>query len=173
MRAHPHRPPQSVTHATAGHLPVVSPPRRDMAPSSRKRHCETIKPKNSKTASMIYIVIPCYNEQEVLEDTTGKLASLIATMEGEQVRILYTDDGSRDATWALIGQMHDRYPFVEGVRLAHNVGHQRALWAGMEAVASRAEAIVSIDADLQDDIRVIPRMVACAGSVPPTRPSSV
>ncbi len=109
---------------------------------------------------MIYIVIPCYNEQEVLEDTTGKLASLIATMEGEQVRILYTDDGSRDATWALIGQMHDRYPFVEGVRLAHNVGHQRALWAGMEAVASRAEAIVSIDADLQDDIRVIPRMVA-------------
>ncbi len=109
---------------------------------------------------MIYIVIPCYNEQEVLEDTTRKLVDLIATMQGEEVRILYADDGSRDSTWALIGQMHARYPLVEGIRLAHNVGHQKALWAGMEAVADRAEAIVSIDADLQDDIQVIPRMVA-------------
>ena len=108
---------------------------------------------------MIYIVIPCYNEQEVLEDTTGKLAALIARMQDEQVRILYADDGSRDYTWAIICRIHAQYPFVEGIRLAHNEGHQKALWAGMEAAADRAEAIISIDADLQDDIEVIPRMV--------------
>lgn len=109
---------------------------------------------------MIYLVIPCYNEQEVLIDTTEKLAALIGRMPQEDVRVLYTDDGSRDATWQLICQMHERYPFVEGIRLAHNEGHQHALWAGMEAAADRAEAIISIDADLQDDIEVIPRMVA-------------
>lgn len=108
---------------------------------------------------MIYIVIPCYNEQEVLEDTTDKLAALVARMPNEQVRILYADDGSRDATWSLICRMHQRYPMVEGIRLAHNEGHQKALWAGMEAVSAQAEAIISIDADLQDDIEVIPRMV--------------
>ncbi|MDY5673949.1 MAG: glycosyltransferase family 2 protein, partial [Bacteroidaceae bacterium] len=109
---------------------------------------------------MIYLVIPCYNEQEVLVDTTEKLAALIGRMPQEDVRVLYTDDGSRDATWQLICQMHERHPFVEGIRLAHNEGHQHALWAGMEAAAGRAEAIISIDADLQDDIEVIPRMVA-------------
>ena len=109
---------------------------------------------------MIYLVIPCYNEQEVLEDTTRRLVTLIATMQGEEVRILYTDDGSRDSTWPLICKMHAQYPCVEGIRLAHNEGHQKALWAGMEAAAEHAEAIISIDADLQDDIKVIPRMVA-------------
>lgn len=108
---------------------------------------------------MIYIVVPCYNEQEVLADTTEKLVSLISRIDDEDIRILYTDDGSRDATWNLICRMHERHEKVEGIRLAHNVGHQRALWAGMETVADSAEAIVSIDADLQDDIEVIPRMI--------------
>ena len=109
---------------------------------------------------MIYLVIPCYNEQEVLEDSTKKLASLIGRMQGEDMRILFSDDGSRDETWNIICKLHHQYPFVEGIRLAHNEGHQKALWAGMEAAADRAEAIISIDADLQDDIEVIPRMVA-------------
>ncbi len=110
---------------------------------------------------MIYIVVPCYNEQEVLVETTRQLTALCSEMaeKGEDVRILYADDGSSDRTWQMILELHESHPQVSGIRLAHNVGHQQALWAGMEVVAEEAEAIVSIDADLQDDIRVIPRMI--------------
>ncbi len=111
---------------------------------------------------MIYIVIPCYNEQEVLEETTRQLLALSDELagKGEDVRILYADDGSKDRTWELIEQHHAADARIQGIRLAHNVGHQTALWSGMETVADEAEAIISIDADLQDDIRVIPRMIA-------------
>ncbi|MCF0198937.1 MAG: glycosyltransferase family 2 protein [Bacteroidaceae bacterium] len=105
---------------------------------------------------MIYLVIPCFNEQEVLAETTRQLAAIIDA----DTRIFYVDDGSRDDTWALIQQLHRDFPQVSGLRLAHNVGHQQALWAGMEVIAPEAEAIISIDADLQDDIAVIPRMIA-------------
>ncbi|MCD8302277.1 MAG: glycosyltransferase family 2 protein [Prevotellaceae bacterium] len=107
---------------------------------------------------MIYIVIPCYNEEEVLPGTTSQLLSLLPTL-GEEARLLYVDDHSGDTTWPLICSLSAAHPQVLGLRLAHNVGHQRALWAGMEAAACHADAIVSIDADLQDDIQVIPRMV--------------
>ncbi len=107
---------------------------------------------------MIYIVIPCYNEEEVLPDTTSRLLSLLPDL-GEEARLLYVDDHSNDTTWSLICSMSAAHKQVLGLHLAHNVGYQRALWAGMEAAVSNADAIVSIDADLQDDIQVIPRMV--------------
>ena len=107
---------------------------------------------------MIYIVVPCYNEEAVLAETTRQLANVIKSLV-RPARILYVDDGSRDGTWSLIERLGGEYAEVRGVRLAHNVGHQQALWAGMEHVAGEAEAIVSIDADLQDDVDVIGRMV--------------
>lgn len=107
---------------------------------------------------MIYIVVPCYNEEAVLQETTRQLTAVISTLS-LPARILYVDDGSRDGTWPLIERLCKEYGEVRGVRLAHNVGHQQALWAGMEHVAAEAEAIISIDADLQDDVNVIPRMV--------------
>ncbi len=107
---------------------------------------------------MIYIVVPCYNEEAVLAETTRQLANVIQSLV-RPARILYVDDGSRDGTWSLIERLGGEYAEVRGVRLAHNVGHQQALWAGMEHVAGEAEAIISIDADLQDDIDVIARMV--------------
>lgn len=108
---------------------------------------------------MIYIILPCYNEQEVLLDSVDKLLALLERMPDENVRLLCVDDGSRDNTWNIICQLSATHHEVLGLRLAHNAGHQRALWAGMEAALPHAEAIVSIDADLQDDIEVIPRMV--------------
>ncbi len=111
---------------------------------------------------MIYIVVPCYNEQETLTETTRRLLALSDELadKGENIQILYTDDGSKDETWNIIRQLQASDPRIHGIRLAHNVGHQTALWAGMESVVNKAEAIISIDADLQDDIDVIPRMIA-------------
>jgi glycosyltransferase involved in cell wall biosynthesis len=109
------------------------------------------------------IVVPCYNEEEVLHETTRRLTEVLEELERTpQVsggRILYVDDGSRDHTWSLIAELADRNPRVTGVKLAHNVGHQQALWAGLEkAAGSDFDAVVSIDADLQDDTAVIAQM---------------
>lgn len=112
----------------------------------------------------LIIVVPCYNEEEVLKETTRQLSDILALMENEgkikEGKIIYVDDGSKDTTWTLIEQLADVNPRVMGLKLAHNVGHQQALWAGLEWVAdSRYGAAVSIDADLQDDINAIPQMV--------------
>lgn len=110
---------------------------------------------------MLYIVLPCYNEEAVLTDSIAKLTTMLdQEMAQETVRLLCVDDGSRDQTWSLIQTLSQSNPRVLGLRLAHNVGHQQALWAGLEAALPHAEAVISIDADLQDDIRVIPRMMA-------------
>ncbi len=111
----------------------------------------------------LVIVVPCYNEQEVLNETTRQLsATLDRMLEAGTIaegRLLYVDDGSKDTTWSLIEQLSDAYPCVMGLKLAHNVGHQQALWAGLEWVAaSDYDAAISIDADLQDDLEVIPQM---------------
>lgn len=110
----------------------------------------------------ILIVIPCYNEQEVLPKTIEVLGALIERIKKEtdaDTSILLVDDGSKDATWSLIKnfalQRHD----VSGIKLSHNRGHQNALWAGMETAMDRCDAMVSIDADLQDDENVIIDMV--------------
>lgn len=112
----------------------------------------------------LVIVVPCYNEKEVLNETTRQLSEVLVRMEREEKitegKILYVDDGSKDTTWSLIEQLAGDYPCVSGLKLAHNVGHQQALWAGLEYVASKDyDAGVSIDADLQDDVNAIVEMV--------------
>ena len=109
------------------------------------------------------IVVPCYNEEAVLHETTKQLSQLvddlIAKGKIQSCEILYVDDGSHDATWTLIEELRKTNQYVHGLKLAHNVGHQFALWAGLEYAAERADAIISIDADLQDDIAVIEQMI--------------
>ena len=102
----------------------------------------------------LYIVIPCYNEEEVLPWSLERLTALITRLRDElsvEARLLLGDDGSRDRTWQLISDAADRHPEVAGLKLAHNVGHQNALWAGLEQAVDKCDATVSIDADLQDD----------------------
>lgn len=111
----------------------------------------------------LVIVVPCYNEEEVLHETTRQLSAVLNGMEQdgkiEEGCLMYVDDGSRDATWKLIEELSQENQRVMGLKLAHNVGHQQALWAGLEwAVESRFNAIVSIDADLQDDVQAIIEM---------------
>ena len=109
------------------------------------------------------IVVPCYNEEAVLHETTKQLSQLvddlIAKGKIQSCEILYVDDGSHDATWTLIEELQKSSTYVHGLKLAHNVGHQFALWAGLEYAAERADAIISIAADLQDDIAVIEQMI--------------
>ena len=110
-----------------------------------------------------FIIVPCYNEQEVLPATHAVLTAMLRRLKNEgkvdEGRVLYVDDGSRDTTWSIIRRLSEESPMVEGLKLAHNVGHQQALWAGLEWAAAHADAAVSIDADLQDDVEVIPQMV--------------
>ena len=115
-----------------------------------------------KPAKLV-IVVPCYNEEEVLHETTSQLSALLDGMEKDgkisQGNLLYVDDGSKDATWRLVEELSGKNNRVMGLKLAHNVGHQQALWAGLEwAAQSDFEAIVSIDADLQDDVQAIVEM---------------
>lgn len=111
----------------------------------------------------LIIVVPCYNEEEVLQETTRQLSAVLSGMEQDgkitEGRLMYVDDGSRDATWHLIEQLSSENSRVMGLKLAHNVGHQQALWAGLEWAANAPfDAIVSIDADLQDDVQAIIEM---------------
>ena len=109
------------------------------------------------------IVVPCYNEEAVLNETTGRLLEVMQRVAEKhadlQGRIVYVDDGSRDGTWSLIGSLSKQHPQVMGLKLAHNAGHQHALWAGLEWAAAHVDAAISIDADLQDDVNVIPEMI--------------
>ena len=110
------------------------------------------------------IVVPCYNEQEVLPDTNRQLTELMnGLVENGKVSgdsfILYVNDGSRDDTWSLIDKYAHEYKNVQGLKLAGNVGHQNALLAGLMTVKDEVDAAISIDADLQDDIGVISDMI--------------
>lgn len=110
----------------------------------------------------INIVVPCYNEQEVLPKTLevlGQLTQRIKEETGAEAILLFVDDGSRDDTWRLIREAAAERPYVRGLKLSHNRGHQNALWAGMEDSVDRCDAMVTIDADLQDDENVIVDMV--------------
>lgn len=113
---------------------------------------------------VLYLVIPCYNEEAVLPETTKRLTEKMHTMiRTEQVdpesRILYVDDGSKDKTWAVISEYAEAIPYVDGVKLAHNRGHQNALLAGLMTAMPLCDCAISMDADLQDDINVIDRFV--------------
>lgn len=111
------------------------------------------------------IVVPCFNEQEVLPSSNEVLVRLLRTMMDQNLvapdsLILYVNDGSRDQTWLLISRLADQFPgIVAGLNLAANVGHQNALVAGLESAAKLADITISLDADLQDDVNVIPEMV--------------
>ena len=107
----------------------------------------------------LVIVVPCYNEEEVLPETTRQLLQiaeeLVTSSRVDEAKILYVDDGCRDRTWELVRTYSEKDSRVMGLKLAHNVGHQQALWAGLEWASVHADAAVSIDADLQDDVRSI------------------
>jgi len=119
---------------------------------------------SSMVETVLAIVVPCYNEEEVLPQTNQQLRGLLDTMMrdglvGQGSYLLYVDDGSRDRTWMIIEGYSNSDAHVRGLKLAGNVGHQNALMAGLETARQDADIIVSIDADLQDDIKAIPEMV--------------
>ena len=114
--------------------------------------------------TQLIIVVPCYNEEEVLTETTRQLTDVLIHMQQRGSiatgNILFVDDGSQDHTWQDIEELSLSSSYVKGIKLAHNTGHQQALWAGLEwAVNHNYDAIISIDADLQDDIHAIEEMV--------------
>jgi polyisoprenyl-phosphate glycosyltransferase len=108
------------------------------------------------------IVVPCFNEEEVLPETNRRLLALLTTLQERQLVsvnscVHYVDDGSRDRTWALIESLAAADPRVRGIKLSRNAGHQIALLAGLLTV--EGDAVVTIDADLQDDVSVLETMV--------------
>ena len=110
------------------------------------------------------IVVPCYNEEELLPLTTKELTGVLSDLITKQKiapdsYILYVDDGSKDSTWELIRKFHEEEKKVFGLKLAGNVGHQNALTAGMLNAMEHADIMISIDADLQDDTAVMEEMV--------------
>ncbi len=112
----------------------------------------------------IFCVVPCYNEQEVLPETSkrleGKLKQLISAGKiSEDSRVLFVNDGSKDATWSIIEQLHEQNEIFQGINLSKNMGHQNALLAGLMTAKDICDAAISLDADLQDDINAIDEMV--------------
>ena len=113
---------------------------------------------------VLYIVVPCYNEEEVLPETARRLGEKLRGLVRRGLaapgsRVLFVDDGSRDRTWALIARYHRDDPAVAGVKLAHNRGHQNALLAGLMAARERCGVTISLDADLQDDMEAMDQML--------------
>ena len=110
-------------------------------------------------------VSPCYNEEEILERSAARLTELFDELVREKKIsddsvIVFVNDGSRDRTWEIITRLHSRNPRIRGINLAHNVGHQNAIMAGMMTAKDWADAVITLDADLQDDYRTcIPQMV--------------
>lgn len=111
----------------------------------------------------VMMVIPCYNEELVLHETTRQLTEVLDNLQSkkkvDEWSIVYVDDGSKDATWSIINEQHKTDKRIRGLKLAHNVGHQLALWAGYEYAVDKADAVISMDADLQHDIRSIGDMI--------------
>lgn len=112
----------------------------------------------------VWLVIPCYNEQEVLPETSRQLKKIMQhLMQQEKIskdsRIAFVNDGSKDATWQMISQLHDEDSLFVGINLAHNRGHQNALFAGLMVAKEHADAAISLDADLQDDVAAIEQFV--------------
>ena len=117
-----------------------------------------------KKNNILYVVIPCYNEEEVLEETnkrlTIKLDDLISEKKiSKDSRIMYVNDGSKDKTWKIIEKLHKENKYVTGVKLSRNRGHQNALLAGLMTAKEHADIVISMDADLQDDIDAIDNMI--------------
>ena len=112
----------------------------------------------------LYLVIPCYNEEEVLPETSKRLKEKVTSLitKGkidEGSRIVFVNDGSKDRTWELISELHKQDPLFSGINLSRNRGHQNALLAGLMTVKDHADMVISMDADLQDDIDAVDEMV--------------
>lgn len=115
-------------------------------------------------AKILYLVIPCYNEEEVLADTAGKLDKKMKELMAEGLidvksRIIFVNDGSMDLTWKIIEDLHNKDTLFGGINLTRNRGHQNALLAGLMTVKDDADIVISLDADLQDDINVFEKML--------------
>ena len=112
----------------------------------------------------LMVVIPCYNEEEVLGETARRLtlkmkALMDAGLCDATSRVLLVDDGSRDRTWEIIEKLHAENPLFEGLRLSRNRGHQNALLAGLMTAKDRCDFSISMDADLQDDMDAMDRFI--------------
>ena len=113
---------------------------------------------------ILYLVIPCYNEEEVLEETTRQLKVKIEKLIKDKVisdksRVMYVNDGSRDKTWELIEKINKQEKYFTGISLSRNRGHQNALLGGLMTAKKYADVVISMDADLQDDINAIDEML--------------
>lgn len=113
---------------------------------------------------ILYLVIPCYNEEEVLPETSKRLVAKLNTMIAADLisqdsKIVFVNDGSKDRTWQLIRQYHEKNPMIQGINLSRNKGHQNALLAGLMTVKEYCDMAISMDADLQDDVDAIDQFV--------------
>lgn len=119
-----------------------------------------------RPAPRLALVVPCYNEQATLPATMAALSDLLADCLGQQIIqqgsfICYVDDGSQDNTWQLLVERHAKDPACRAIKFAGNAGHQNAVWAGMASARDwGADCAISLDADLQDDVKAIPEMIA-------------
>ena len=114
---------------------------------------------------ILYLVIPCYNEEEVLHETSKRLLEKMNTMIASEFisnksKILFVNDGSKDKTWSIIEELHSKNDIFSGVNLSRNRGHQTALLAGLMTAKEYSGMTISLDADLQDDVDVIDKFVA-------------
>ena len=117
-----------------------------------------------KMSKILYVVIPCYNEEEVLNETTKRLNEKMSKLVkekkiSEDSRVMYVNDGSKDKTWDLIEEINKKEKYFTGVCLSRNRGHQNALLAGLMTAKKYADVVISMDADLQDDINAIDGML--------------
>ena len=113
---------------------------------------------------ILYVVVPCYNEEEVLEETTKQLTKKMTSLIEEDIiskksKVMYVNDGSKDKTWKLIKRINEENELFTGISLTRNRGHQNALLAGLMTAKEYADVIISMDADLQDDINAIDKML--------------
>ena len=114
--------------------------------------------------NILYMVLPCYNEEEVLHETAKRLKEKFLNLIGqnkisEKSRVVFVNDGSKDRTWQIICELHNQDKIFSGINLSRNRGHQNALLAGLMTVKDCADMVISMDADLQDDINAIDEMV--------------
>ena len=112
----------------------------------------------------LYLVIPCYNEEEVLPETAKRLKDKLSSLAQAgkihpDSRIVFVNDGSCDKTWEIIQELHREDIVFSGINLSRNRGHQNALLAGLMTVKDHADMVISMDADLQDDINAVDAMV--------------
>ena len=117
-----------------------------------------------KKDTILYLVIPCYNEEEVLHETTKQLKTKLQAMIkakkiSDKSRVMYVNDGSKDKTWELIKEINEKEELFTGITLSRNRGHQNALLGGLMTAKNYADVVISMDADLQDDINAIEAMI--------------